>query len=100
MTSSSTDEGSGSGCAFETFGGWSQTQIALNTVVHVDLTQYCKNFPKNCTDVPPNPAGPPGSPTGPAGKIRKYWWIILIIIILFILMMTFFIILLKHKSKK
>ena len=65
VTSHSVARGSGRGCYFESYGGWDKTQIQINTVVQVNLAQYCKNNPQICNRTPPGPPGPPSPPVPP-----------------------------------
>lgn len=89
LTSNATDEGSGSGCRFESYGGWSKTQVQVNAVVRVNLTDYCKQNPSACNITPPNG-------DGTVNAFKKYWWIGLIILVLLIIFIVLIIIIAKR----
>ena len=101
LSSNSIARGSGSGCRFEWYGGWSKTQILVNTVVSVDLTQYCKNYPQICSQTPPSPGSPPIGPVSPPAvpsTFKKYWWLFLIVAIVFIILIILLIVLFSKKN--
>ena len=101
LTTNSIASGSGSGCRFEYYGGWSKTQVLVNTVVYVDLTQYCQTYPKICSATPPSPGvppiGPPGPPSNPS-TFKKYWWLFLSIAIVLIILIILLIALFSKKN--
>ena len=102
LSSNSIHTGSGSGCTFEYYGGWSKAQLLTNTVVTVDLTQYCTTNPTACGNTPASPTVTPGIPTGPSAVpsvLQKYWWVLLIIAIVLILLIFGTIILATRKKE-
>ena len=100
LSTNSIASGSGSGCRFEYYGGWSKTQVLVNTVVYVDLTQYCQTYPKICSQTPPGPTSP--SPSGPPAPVpstfKKYWWLFLSIAIVLIILIILLIALFSKKN--
>ena len=88
LITTATDVGSGSGCAFEKYGGWSKAQIQISVTVTVNLAKWCASNPAHkaaCNDVPPGP--PVSPPTPPPSRTGWSWWIWLIIILIILIIL-------------
>ena len=99
VTSNSIATGSGKGCAFEYYGGWSKAKILVYAKVTANLTDWCKNHATICDTTPPSNVTPPANNTPITEKwYKKYWWVILLIVLFVILLIVVAISMGRHGS--